>query len=64
MNYVDQVDWEKENELQKYKLEDGSNFLGSERLPAKLIVIIKLDKDDNQTDKRTLSRIDKKESQP
>lgn len=49
-------DWEKESIVQEYKLEDGSNFLGSERLPAKIIVKIKFDKDDDQTNQRTFPR--------
>ncbi len=62
-NYVDQIDWEKENSEHKYKLEDGSNFLKSERLPALIIVKIKLEKDDNQTNKRTFFGINRKRIQ-
>lgn len=49
-------DWEKESIVQEYKLEDGSNFLSSERLPARITVKIKFNKDDDQTNKRALSR--------
>ena len=38
---MNQEDWEKENREQAFKLEDGSNFLGSERLPAKIVIKIK-----------------------
>jgi hypothetical protein len=57
---MNQEDWEKENREQSFKLEDGSNFLGSERLPARIVVKIKFDKDDNQTNKRTFSRASQK----
>jgi hypothetical protein len=61
MNYED---WEKENREQSFKLEDGSNFLGSERLPAKIVVKIKWDKDDDKANKRTFSRTIEERSKP
>lgn len=57
-NFINQFDWEKESDVHKYKLEDGSNFLKSERLPARIIVKIKPRKNDDQTNKRTFYRTD------
>lgn len=54
---MDQVDFEKEDREHKFKLDDGSNFHNViERLPAKIVIKIKIDKrDDNQTNKRAFS---------
>lgn len=50
---VEHEDFETESRIQAFKLEDGSNFKDSERLPARIVVkIIKSKKDDDQTNKR------------
>lgn len=54
-------DFETESRIQEYKLEDGSNFRGT-RLPAQIIVKIKIDRHDDQTNKRALPRTSKKRS--
>lgn len=60
MDYLDQVDWEKENREHEFKLNDGSNFHSLERLPAKIVLKIKIDKkDDDQTNKRAFPGISK-----
>lgn len=48
-------DYETESRVHGYKLEDGSNFRDPRR-PAKIVVKIKFEEDDDQTNKRTLSR--------
>ena len=65
MDYLDQIDWEKENAEHKHKLDDGSNFHGSERLPAKIVIKIKIEKShDDQTNKRTFSRASEERLEP
>lgn len=59
-DFLSKIDWEKENREHKHKLDDGSNFHG-ERLPAKIVLKIKIDKkDDNQTNKRAFPGISEK----
>ena len=54
-------DWEKDSNVHEQKLLEGINT--PERLPAKIVVkIIKTKKDDDQTNERTLSRINKERS--
>lgn len=56
-------DFETESRIQGYNLEDGSKFK-SIRLPAKIVVKIKIERHDDQTNKRAFSRTSKKRPQP
>lgn len=63
MKSIEPEDWETESRIQEYKLEDGSNFREVRR-PARIVVKIKFEEDDDQTNKRTLSRTSKEGLKP
>jgi erythromycin esterase-like protein len=54
ITFVDMFDWEKDSNVQEQKLLDGVNPEEAYRLPARIVVIIKSRKDDDQTNERTL----------
>lgn len=61
---MEHEDFETESRIQGYRLEDGSNFKGPLKLPAKIVVKIKFEEDDDKTNKRALPRAHQKRSQP
>ena len=61
VSFIDMFDWELENREQEDKLLRG--FVVSERLPAKIVVKIKFDTDDNQVNKGAFCRTGEEESE-
>jgi hypothetical protein len=61
VSFIDMFDWELENREHENKLLRG--FVVSERLPAKIVVKIKFDTDDNQVNKRAFCGTSKEESE-
>lgn len=60
INFVDLFDWEVESDRHYMRMMEGPYFDEEDRLPAKIEVIINSKKDDNQTNKRTSGRANKK----
>jgi len=56
-------DWEKDSREHEQKLLEGINISG-EKLPARIVVKIKFEEDDDQTNKRTFSRTREKRLEP
>jgi hypothetical protein len=59
ITFVDMFDWEKDSNEHEQKLLEGINT-SEGRLPARIVVKIKFEEDDDQTNKRTFSRTSEK----
>lgn len=63
ITFVNMFDWDKESREHEQKLLEGINT-PEDRLPARIVVKIKFEEDDDQTNKRTFSRTNKERSEP
>ena len=63
LNFIDLFDWEKESDAHYMRMLEGPYFEDNERLPAKIVVNIKLKKNANKINKGAFRRTIKKRLQ-